>query len=166
MIEAVHLVTLMPESADGKALVYLTFIRDAMYYCEINTPLRQAAFLAQIARDSHELHSRPKNAATTKYGSRGWLGLEGVNDYKRFSCWAGYDFKKFPQHVEKVEWIAYLAAFQWRCAGCNELADQWLVTDIIQKLKGKLEFDEVGLRMSYFTKAARILGAETPVPHL
>jgi predicted chitinase len=166
MIELQHLVTLMPAAVDGKASSYLPYVRDAMYYCEINTARRQAAFLAEIARDSEELHRRPKNAATTLYGARGWLPIEGKDAYWRFSVWSGCDFVKKPKNVQTVEWAPYLAAYLWRRAGCNDLADQWLVTDIIQKLQGKLDHEEMGTRLAYFSKAARILGAETPVPHL
>jgi predicted chitinase len=166
MFEAVHIVTLMPTTVDGKASVYLPYLRDAMYYCEINTSRRQAAFLAQVARDSDELHLRPKNAATTKYGARGWFPIEGRENYWRFKVWSGYDFLTKPQHVEKAEWNPYLAAYQFRRLGCNQMADSWAVSQIIQTMKGKLDADEIGVRLAYFSKAARILGAELPVPHI
>lgn len=167
MIEPVHIVTLMPAAVDGKALKYLTLIRDAMYYCEVDrTPQRAAAFLAQVARDSEELHRKPKNASTTKYGPRGWFPIEGKDQYWRFGVWAGYDFVSKPQHLEKTEWICYAAAYQWRRLGCNELADNWAVPEIIQTIGGKLDAEEVSLRLAYYSKAARIFGLEHPVPQI
>jgi len=41
--------------------VWTKVLNDAMDKCEINTPIRAAAFLAQIAHESGELHRLTEN---------------------------------------------------------------------------------------------------------
>jgi len=50
-----HLKEIMPTLSDDKREIYLPYLLRAMARYEINTPLRIAAFLAQIAHESAEL---------------------------------------------------------------------------------------------------------------
>lgn len=140
----------------------------AMDTFEINTPARQAAFLAQVGHESggfkfiNEIWG--PTAAQTRYKvrgagdlgnvqpgdgylfrGRGWLQLTGRDNYRR-----AYqrllkrfgdqvpDFEKYPDTVATSRWAAMTAADFWWTHGCNALADQGRFEQVTRTINGGL----------------------------
>lgn len=151
-----------------RATENLPWIAAAMDTFEINTPARQAAFLAQIGHESGGLHWINEiwgpTAAQLRYEvrgagdlgnvqpgdgylfrGRGWLQLTGRDNYRR-----AYqrllkrfgdqvpDFEKYPDNVATARWAAMTAADFWWTHGCNALADAGRFEQITRTINGGL----------------------------
>lgn len=129
---------------------HMHHIEHAMAVYDINTPERQAAFLAQIGHESGGLkwikelwgptpaqhryevrgdlgNNQPGDGR--RYAGRGWIQLTGRDNYRRAyerlrvkfpDC---PDFEADPDKVATARWAALTAAEFWFNAGCNKLAD-------------------------------------------
>lgn len=75
---------IMPNLPTEKALEYLPFLVTALTECKITTPLRQAAFLAQVAEESVELTTFTEFASGAEYENRHDLGNTQPGDGARF----------------------------------------------------------------------------------
>jgi predicted chitinase len=75
---------IMPNLPPAKAQQYLPLINQAMAEAHIDTPQKQAAFLAQIAHESVELTYMEEIASGAAYEGRGDLGNTQPGDGKRF----------------------------------------------------------------------------------
>lgn len=74
MITLRQLVEIMPFAGFSKAEIFLPYLNAAMDEFEINTPERQAAFLAQIAHESGSLRYTREIADGHAYDKRADLG--------------------------------------------------------------------------------------------
>lgn len=110
-------------------------------YC-INTPIRLAAFLAQIAHESGSLRYVAEIASGQAYEGRADLGNAEAGDGPRYkgrgllqvTGRANYralakalpdapDFVAVPEALEQPKWAAMSAAHWWHAHNCNALAD-------------------------------------------
>lgn len=73
MVSVVQLQRIMPR-AKVRAVLYLVYLNEAMAEFEINTPLRQAAFLATLAHESGQLRYMEEIADGSAYDDREDLG--------------------------------------------------------------------------------------------
>jgi len=133
-----------------RAVQWLTVLLEVMRDYEINTPKRQAAFLAQIGHESLGLLYTAEiwgpTPAQTRYEGRADLGNTVAGDGRRF---AGHgliqvtgranhaaatrrlrlkypdcpDFVANPKALAQPLWAARSAGDFWAAHGCNELAD-------------------------------------------
>lgn len=87
MITLAELLKIMPH-AGANAAKYLSHLNDAMREYEIDTPNREAMFLAQIAHESGELRYAAEiwgpTVAQTKYEQRLDLGNVNPGDGKKY----------------------------------------------------------------------------------
>jgi len=148
-----------------RATENLPWLEAAMDIYDINTPKRQAAFLAQIGHESGGLHWitelwGPTDAQRRyegrrdlgnvepgdgyKYRGRGWIQLTGRDNYRhttqrlrdRFpEC---PDFEELPEMVATARWAAMTAGDFWYTGGLNTLADQDRFETITRKINGGL----------------------------
>jgi len=65
---------IMPAATEARAIIFLPYINAAMEEFSIDTPARQAAFLAQIAHESGALVYTREIASGTAYDNRADLG--------------------------------------------------------------------------------------------
>lgn len=65
---------IMPGATEARAIIFLPYINAAMEEFSIDTPARQAAFLAQIAHESGALVYTREIASGTAYDNRADLG--------------------------------------------------------------------------------------------
>lgn len=139
----------------------------AMDTFEINTPARQAAFLAQVGHESggfkfiNEIWGPTAAQARyevrgagdlgnvqpgdgVRYKGRGWIQLTGRDNYRR-----AYErlskrfadcpnFEEDPGEVATSRWAAMTAAEFWYNAGCNKLADEGRFEKITRVINGGL----------------------------
>jgi len=139
-LSAKQLKAIMPKLTDARADTFLKLLNDAMKEFEINTPKRQAAFLAQVAHESSELKymeetmvaatdGRPDLGNTkpgdgSRYKGRGPLQLTGRANYRSAGQALKLDLENQPELVAKPEVGSRVAGWFWKAGGFNMLADQ------------------------------------------
>ena len=140
-------------------------INDAMIWYDIDSPARQAAFLAQIGEESgHLVFVREEWGPTPEqrtYEGRHDLGNVQPGDGYRFMgrgliqitgranytlCRDGMastladvpDIVAQPQLLEVLRWAAMSAGWFWNEHDCNELADAGMFETITRRINGGL----------------------------
>lgn len=130
----------------------------AMVRGQINTRLRQAAFLAQVGHESGSLvyvkelggdkyfakydgrkdlgNTQPGDGA--RFAGRGLIQVTGRANYGRASQALFGDDRllKNPELLEQPEWAAKSATWYWSTRNLNALADQDRFTDITKAING------------------------------
>lgn len=152
---------------------YLPFIQSAMDEFEINTPLRAAAFLAQLAHESGGLQYMEEIASGAAYEGRRDLGNTQPGDGKRFKGHGpiqitgranhktygdklGVDLIADPKLAATKEVGFRVAGCFWKDHGLNELADQQKFETITRRINGGL--NGLADREHYYARAKRELG--------
>jgi putative chitinase len=152
MITEAQIRTIMPLST-GYALLYVEPLNRAMAQFNINTNVRQAAFLAQVAHESGQLHYVREIASGAayegrkdlgnnevgdgrRYRGRGLIQVTGKDNYRECGRDLGVNLVVNPELLEKPELAALSAAWYWKKHGCNELADTGSFGLITRKING------------------------------
>lgn len=151
---------------------YASPLNDAMDIYNINTPQRQAAFIAQIAHESAEFRYVEEIASGEAYEGRSDLGNVMSGDGKRFkgrgliqitgranyaNCGAALnlDLLAEPELLKTPENATKSAAWFWMTHGCNELADADNFRKITLRINGGLNgYDN---RLEYWRRAKDVL---------
>jgi putative chitinase len=152
---------------------FYPFLVAAMREFEINTPQRQAAFLAQICHESGSLRY-VKEIATggayegradlgnteqgdgIKYKGRGLIQITGRYNYRDCGTDLGLPLVDNPELLEDPENACRSAGWFWQTRGLNELADQGDFVRITKRINGGTN----GLmdRQEHWDRARRVLG--------
>lgn len=142
-----------------RAQTFMPFLEDAMHEFQINTPARQAAFLAQIGHESGGLHWLVELWGPTaaqaryetrydlgnvapgdgfKYRGRGLIQLTGRGNYKRAGEALGVDLIAHPELLGEPALACRSAGWFWQAHGCNELADAGEFEKVTRRINGGL----------------------------
>lgn len=165
----------LPYASNANIQKFGVKLIEAMEKFEINTPRRQAAFLAQIAHESGSLHYVEELASGEAYEGRGDLGntepgdgkrfkgrgliqLTGRFNYKLISDELNYDFIKNPEDLEKPGPATYSAAWFWWFHRLNGLADLDAFEKITKRINGGLTHFED--RLKHWETAKNALGVD------
>jgi putative chitinase len=172
-------VPLSPADAEAKAKAWTAAINQAMAEGNINTPARQAAFLAEAAEetawgdtlteyaDGTEYNGRTDLGNINpgdgpKYKGRGGLQLTGRNNYAAAGKALGLDLIDNPEQVASDPVIGFrTAAWFWNhgtgLGDLNLVADQGDITSISRAING----GDHGLqaRIDNYNKILKLLGA-------
>ena len=154
---------------------FIAPLNAAMQEYHINSPLRQAAFIAQIAHESGELryvkeiasgaaYEGRKDLGNTqpgdgmRYKGRGLIQITGRNNYAECSKAMGVDLITNPELLETNDLACRSAAWFWASRGLNDLADKGDFDRITKRINGGTN----GLkeRQAYYAKAMLFLGAK------
>ncbi len=152
-VNAQQLRKMMPGLSAAKAEQMTPHINAAMQQAGINTPKRQAAFLAQMGHESGSLrymeelasgkaYEGRKDLGNTQPGDgarfkgRGLIQLTGRANYAAASKDLGIDFVKNPELAAKPENAAKIAAWYWQKHGLNKLADEGKFGTITRRING------------------------------
>lgn len=170
---------IMP-NAGRWAMVYADALTDAMHEFDINTPTRQAAFLAQIAEESGELRFvrelwGPTPAQETyegradlgntepgdgfRFRGRGLIQVTGRANYRETSQALLGDPQFLldrPEQLEQPVLAARSAARFWSTRGCNALADNCQFERITRRINGGLTHH--ARRVAHWERAKGVLG--------
>ena len=165
---------LMFPNARQQAGVFVSALNAAMVRWEIDTPRRQAAFLAQVGHESGQLRYvkelgndrylarydtgtlalRLGNTAEADgdgqlYCGRGLIQVTGRNNYRACSMALFGDERllKQPQLLEQPQWAAESAAWFWHSRGLNQLADRREFNRITRHINGGLNGLEDRLKL-------------------
>ena len=158
--------------ARGKIATYAEALNDAMDEFEINTPQRQAAFLAQVAHESGELRYVEEIASGSAYEGRRDLGntepgdgirfkgrgliqITGRSNYAACGAALGIDLLDSPELLELPAAACRSAAWFWKSHGLNELADADNFRKITLRINGGLNGQEQ--RLAYWEAARGVL---------
>lgn len=140
-----------------RAREFLPHIEAAMAEFDINTPERQAAFLAQIGHESGGLHwlveiwgpsiaqahyegradlGNTEPGDGFKFKGRGLLQTTGRANYQRTGDALGVDLLADPTLLATPELSARSAGWYWREHGLNELADAGNFMLVTRRING------------------------------
>ena len=159
-----QLLRIMPNARDA-SLTFVWALNQAMARRKIDTPKRQAAFLAQVGHESGQLqHVRELggNQYLSKYDTgtlaarlgntpqadgdgqryrgRGLIQITGRDNYRQCSL-ALFDDERLltqPEVLEQPQWAAESAAWFWERNSLNELADRDQFNTITRRINGGL----------------------------
>lgn len=166
-----ELIEIMPYSIN-RIDQYIEPLNECMATYEINTPLRQAAFIAQIAHESAQLryveeiasgaaYEGRKDLGNTepgdgrKFKGRGLIQITGRSNYKACGDALGVDLISDPEALESPDNACSSAAWFWDSKRLNESADIGDILRITKKINGGTNgFEE---RLAYYEKAKLIL---------
>lgn len=153
-----ELTDILPEAA-RQAFRFAEPLTAAMAEFDINTPARQAAFIAQIGHESGQLrwlreiwgptpvqeryegradlgNTQPGDGS--KYRGRGLIQLTGRANYRTAGQALGLSLEDLPEMVERPEVACRTAAWFWKSRGLNELADAGEFEKITRRINGGL----------------------------
>jgi putative chitinase len=156
-----------------KVILYLDHLNAAMDEFQINTPERQAAFLAQIAHESGsfryvkelasgEAYEGRQDLGNTyagdgvRYKGRGLIQITGRANYVECGLALGADLTHRPELLETPELACRSAGWFWWKRGLNELADKGDFKLITKRINGG--YNGYQERLAYFEKAKQVLG--------
>lgn len=172
MISLEELKTLMPY-AKSRAALYVDPLNDAMHEFEINTPLREAAFLAQLAHESGEFRYVQEIASGEAYEGRldlgntepgdgvrfkgrGLIQITGRANYRDCGVALGLDLLSEPHLLEQPVAACRSAGWYWDSRGLNDLADKEMFRTITKRINGG--YNGYSDRVKYYNRAKSILG--------
>lgn len=147
-----QLAKIMP-NAGSRIDTYLPIINGWSEHFRINTPLRMAHYLAQIAHESGELrytkelasgraYEGRKDLGNThkgdgvRYKGRGLIQITGRVNYSKYAKYCGYDVVKKPELLEQPTGATRSSMWIFDTFGCNELADEDNLKAIRKKING------------------------------
>jgi putative chitinase len=152
----------------------------AMARYGIDTPLRQAAFLAQVGHESGRLvyvreiwnpvscpwQARYEGRADLgntqegdgyRFRGRGLIQITGRANYQACGKALGQDFVTHPEKLEEPKWAAMSAAWFWDSRKLNALADEEKFRAITLKINGGTNGLED--RLALYATAKKVLEA-------
>lgn len=147
-----QLLRIMPY-ARSRVDVFLPHLNAAMAEFHINTPARQASFLAQVGHESGQLryvkelasgraYEGRKDLGNTEPGDgvrfkgRGLIQITGRANYARCGAALGYDLISHPEYLESPALACRSAAWFWNANGLNELADAGDQVKVTRRING------------------------------
>ena len=171
MVTLDELQAIMPH-AGKRAEIFLAPLNSAMETYEINTPQREAAFLAQIAHESGSLkyvrelasgeayegrqdlgNDQPGDGV--RYKGRGLLQITGKANYRACAESLGVDLVAEPHLLERPDLACLSAAWFWKTHGLNELADKGDFKLITKRINGG--YTHYAERVAFYEKAQSVL---------
>jgi len=185
MITIEQLAAIMPKSTEHKRALFVEPLNAAMKEFEINTPKRQAAFLAQLAHESGQLRYMEEIASGRAYEHRKDLGnlepdalkaahakgtttgrfykghgpIQITGYYNHLKCGEklGLDLVNYPMLLTQREHGCRAAGWFWKTHGLNELADKGQFGKISHIINGG--YNGATERIAFYKAATNVLSA-------
>jgi putative chitinase len=174
MITIDQLKKIMPRLSDEKAALYFPPLTDAMQSREINTRLRMAAFLSQLAHESADLrymeeiasgeaYEGRKNLGNVnpgdgkRYKGRGPIQLTGRANYQAYGELLELDLINNPEQAASPEVGFKIAALYWHIKKLNALADLENMKEITRRINGG--YNGLEDRMRRYELAKQVLSS-------
>lgn len=173
-ISAAQLRAIMPNLSTSQANAYLPYLNAAMAEGHINTPKRQAAFLAQLAHESGQLRYFEEIASGAAYEGRRDLGntqpgdgvrfkgrgpiqLTGRSNYAAAGAALGLDLINHPEIASTPAVGFRIAQWFWNSRNLNSYADAGNFDAITLRVNGG--YNGKASRDAYYATARSVLGA-------
>ena len=155
MLTATDLHIILPAATGGNIDRFWRPLNDAMDEFTINSPVRQAAFLAQIGHESGSLRYVRELASGEayegradlgntepgdgiKFKGRGLLQITGRANYAECGSVLGEDLIGTPELLELPELASRSAGWFWSTRNCNEFADSGNFQKLTRRINGGL----------------------------
>ncbi|WP_225408961.1 LysM peptidoglycan-binding domain-containing protein [Stigmatella hybrida] len=163
---------IMPNLSQAKAEQYLPHLNRAMAEANINTPKRQAAFLAQLAHESGEFRYMEEIASGAAYEGRRDLGntqpgdgvrfkgrgpiqLTGRSNYRAAGQALGIDLENNPKRAADPDVGFRTAAWFWNSRNLNSYADAGNFREVTRRVNGG--YNGLASREAYYQRALNVL---------
>lgn len=172
MITLDILMNICTTASEARLRPYIGPLNNAMEEFEINTPERQAAFLAQVAHESGGFHyvrelasgkayegrkdlgnTRPGDGV--RYKGRGLIQITGRANYGQCGEALGVDLIENPDLLEEHGPACFSAAWFWHSRNLNKLADEGDFKAITRRINGG--YNGLADRLTYYERARREL---------
>jgi len=167
-----ELVEIMPYAFE-RAAKFVDPLNATMAEFDITTPLRQAAFVAQIGHESGQFRYVKETASGDAYEGRADLGnnvpgdgvlfkgrgliqITGRTNYADLCLALNIDCLDHPEILEQPENACRSAGWYWKTRGLNQLADVQDFERITRRINGGLNGQED--RLALYAKAKQVLG--------
>ncbi|WP_319943603.1 glycoside hydrolase family 19 protein [Nocardia aurantia] len=174
-----QLTAIMPDLSFERAAEYLPALNAAMLEGGITTPLRQAAFLAQLAHESGQLRyfeefgddgyfrqydpGQPNAAAGNTapgdgplFHGRGPIQLTGRGNYRDAGLALGLDLEGDPGSAARPDIGFRVAQWYWNSRAINALADLGDFSAVTAAVNGG--YNGLAERESFYRRALEVLG--------
>ena len=180
MVSIEELSQVMPNAKSATLMAYLPHLQSALEEYAINTYLREAMFLAQIAHESGEFrwmreiwgptaaqkrYEPPSSLAADlgnthvgdgkRYMGRGVIQLTGRANYHTLGGILGVDLESNPDLVATPEWAFRTAGLFWKRKNLNEPSDRRDVRAATKLINGG--FNGLPERQAYYDRAILVL---------
>ena len=186
MISLPDLQKIMPYLSEGRARQFYGPLSDAMHEFQINTPAREAAFLAQLAHESGEFRYMEELANGVAYNGRADLGntsaearrysngnpgpfykghgpiqITGFNNHRDCSLALFGDDTLLREPTKLTEPVTGCrgAGWFWQSKGLNDLADESKFGSLTRRINGG--FNGLDERCKYWARALVVLDVLT-----
>jgi putative chitinase len=181
MITEEIVLKIMPNLKKTVCEEYFPFLQQAMEEFEITTPLRESAFLGQIAHESGEFkfmkelwgptaaqkrYEPPSELAKTlgntepgdgkRFMGRGPIQLTGRGNYIKFGKLLDLDLVSNPDWAAEPEVAFRASSAFWHEKDCNRLADEQDYREITRRINGG--FNGWESRLKYYSRAKPLCG--------
>ncbi|WP_068162009.1 glycoside hydrolase family 19 protein [Rhodococcus phenolicus] len=140
---------IQPEKIDQ----YIAPLNDAMTHGGIDTPVRQAAFIAQLAVESDSFRTFEEYASGrayegradlgntqpgdgVRYKGRGAIQITGRHNYEKLSQETGVDFVGNPELLAAPENAFSAAAWYWTSRNLNQVAETTGIVRVSELVNG------------------------------
>lgn len=167
-----QLKAMLPDANPFTLGAYIMPLNQAMMEFAINTKLRMAAFLAQLAHESGEFRYMQELASGIKYEGRKDLGntktgdgvrykgrgpiqLTGRANYRKYGELLRLPLEEHPDIAASPQVGFRIAGCYWSLNGCNALADAGNMRAITKKINGG--YNGLAHRMEYYNRALNVL---------
>jgi putative chitinase len=171
-ISAEKMKQIIPFAPMDRIQTFLPYLNDTMTKHEINTPLRQAAFLAQLAHESGSLkytreiasgraYEGRKDLGNTqpgdgvKYKGRGLIQVTGRFNYQKVSESLQVNFINSPYLLETPKYACESAGWYWSSKNLNALADDEDFRAITRVINGG--YNGYKDRLEHYERAKKVL---------
>ncbi|HLN25617.1 MAG TPA: glycoside hydrolase family 19 protein [Patescibacteria group bacterium] len=172
-LTADQLTTIMPYATKANIALFTQPINDTFDAFSIDTPLRQACFLAQIGHESGSLRYVRELASGEAYEGRADLGntqpgdgvrfkgrgliqITGRTNYQTCGAALGLDLLSDPTQLEQPEYAAKSAGWFWGVRNLDALADQANFKLITRRINGG--YNGFADRVTFYVMARKVLG--------
>lgn len=172
MITAEQLKKIVPTASQANIAKFIGPLNDTMAKYSINTPLRMAAFIAQVAHESgsfmyvkelasgsaYEGRKDLGNVHTgdgVKFKGRGLIQITGYTNYSSVAKAFGIDCLNKPELLEQPAMAAMTAGWFWNQRQLNILADVQNFELITKKINGGL--NGYADRCKFYSTAKQVL---------
>lgn len=162
--------------AKNRIATYIDIINNWSEHFGINTPLRMAHYLAQIAHESAELRYTKELASGSAYEGRKDLGntqkgdgvrfkgrgliqITGRANYKAYADYCGYDVVAKPELLERPLGAVKSSMWFWQTHGLNEIADTDDVRKVTKRINGG--YNGLAARQRYLQRAKQVFQIKT-----
>ncbi len=163
---------IMPKLKEARASELLPHLNAAMKEASIDTPVRQAAFLAQLAHESAEFRYFEELASGAayekrrdlgnvepgdgvRYKGRGPIQITGRTNYRAAGLALGIDLESHPSRAADPDVGFRVAAWYWSSRKLNPYADVGDFDAITRRINGG--YNGKAARDAYYQRALKIL---------